>query len=75
MVRRYFIDGGFVQVRGDVVTVLTSRAIPESKLEKVAVERELEGLRSRPTGVDFTQNEKTRAVERAKAQLRVAAHS
>src|SRR5437763_10679359 len=27
-VRRYFVDGGFAQVRDDVVTVLTNRAIP-----------------------------------------------
>ena len=26
--RRYFVDGGFAQVRDDVVTVLTNRAIP-----------------------------------------------
>ena len=27
-VLRYYVDGGFVQVSGDVVTVLTNRAIP-----------------------------------------------
>src|SRR6478609_3001767 len=26
--RRYFVDGGFVQVRDDVITVLTNRATP-----------------------------------------------
>ena len=29
-VQRYFVDGGFAQVRDDVVTVLTHRAIPAS---------------------------------------------
>src|SRR5580704_568317 len=26
--RRYFVDGGFVQVRDDIITVLTNRATP-----------------------------------------------
>src|SRR3954470_18592378 len=30
---RYFVDGGFAQVRDDVVTVLTSRAIPAEKVD------------------------------------------
>src|SRR5437588_3755559 len=29
--KRYFVDGGFVQVRDDVVTVLTNRATPAEK--------------------------------------------
>src|SRR5437899_3200821 len=32
-IRRYFVDGGFVQVRDDVVTVLTNRAIPADKID------------------------------------------
>src|SRR4051794_21098050 len=31
--RRYFVDGGFAQVRDDVVTVLTNRAIPADKID------------------------------------------
>ena len=33
VVRRYFVDGGFAQVRDDVVTVLTNRAIPADQLD------------------------------------------
>lgn len=72
VVRRYFVDGGFVQVRANVVTVLTSRAIPASKLERVAAERELERVQNRPTGSDFSREDKNHAVHRARAQLRVA---
>src|SRR6516162_2729403 len=35
-VRRYFVDGGFAQVRDDVVTVLTPRAIRAEDLNAQA---------------------------------------
>src|SRR5436309_13916362 len=31
--KRYFVDGGFVQVRDDVVTVLTNRAVPAGRID------------------------------------------
>src|SRR5947209_17173501 len=34
--RRYFVDGGFVQVRDDVVTVLTNRATPAELVDTAA---------------------------------------
>src|SRR5581483_6445472 len=30
--RRYFVDGGFAQVRDDIVTILTNRAIPAAQI-------------------------------------------
>ena len=44
VVRRYFVDGGFAQVRHDVVTVLTQRAIPADELDAEAAARDLESL-------------------------------
>ena len=32
-IHRYFVDGGFAQVRDDVVTVLTNRAIPATSID------------------------------------------
>src|SRR3954471_9536199 len=40
--RRFFVDGGFVQVRANVVTVLTSRAVPAEKLEPAKAREALE---------------------------------
>src|SRR6184192_2794194 len=37
--RRYYIDGGFAQVRGNVVTVLTSKAMPAEEIELASAER------------------------------------
>src|SRR5882672_5316980 len=31
--KHYYVDGGFVQVRGNVVTVLTSKAVPVKDLK------------------------------------------
>jgi F-type H+-transporting ATPase subunit epsilon len=35
-VRRFFVDGGFAQVRGDVVTVLTPRALKAEDIDTAA---------------------------------------
>ena len=73
-VRRYFVDGGFVQVRDDVVTVLTGRAIPAETLDTRVAEADLEKAKALPATTPAAQAEKTRAVERARGQIRVAAH-
>src|SRR4051794_21089836 len=39
---RYFLDGGFAQVRDNVVTVLTNRALPAAQIDAVAAAAELE---------------------------------
>jgi F-type H+-transporting ATPase subunit epsilon len=70
---RYFVDGGFAQVRDDVVTVLTGRAIPAAKIDTEAAARELEAAQARRATTDTEQAEKARAVARARAQLRVGA--
>jgi F-type H+-transporting ATPase subunit epsilon len=72
--RRYFVDGGFVQVRDDVVTVLTNRAIPAQQLDAAAAARDLETLGSQrvTTDADFTDHEK--AIARVRGLIRVARH-
>ena len=68
--RRYFIEGGFVQVRNNVVTVLTSKAIPAEDIKVDVAERMLaEALEGEAT------DEKKKAQDRARGQLRVARHS
>src|SRR2546425_13230024 len=34
--QRFFVDGGFAQVRADVVTVLTARAVPAEEINVAA---------------------------------------
>jgi F-type H+-transporting ATPase subunit epsilon len=72
--RRYFVDGGFVQVRDDVVTVLTNRAIPAQQLDTATAAKELETLGSQrvTTGDEYTEHEK--AIARVRGLIRVARH-
>jgi F-type H+-transporting ATPase subunit epsilon len=71
--RRYFVDGGFAEVRDDIVTVLTNRAIPAPQVDTAAAARELEQAQARRSTNDFEQVEKAKAIARARAQLRVGA--
>jgi F-type H+-transporting ATPase subunit epsilon len=74
VVHRYFVDGGFAQVRDDVVTVLTSRAIPAENLDPTAAARELEVLDSKRAVTDLEYAEQQKAVSRARGIIRVAHH-
>ena len=72
--RRYFVDGGFAQVRDNVVTVLTDRAIPAADLDASAATHELEQAQTRRAETDLEHDEKDKAVARARAKIRVASH-
>jgi F-type H+-transporting ATPase subunit epsilon len=63
--RRFFVDGGFAQVRGDVVTVLTPRALKAEDIDTAAASACLAAAHGqRPTA---------EAQLRARAELRIAA--
>jgi F-type H+-transporting ATPase subunit epsilon len=71
---RYFIDGGFVQVRDDIVTVLTHRAIAAAQVDAHAATQELQRAQAQVATTDADQAEKERTSARARAQLRIASH-
>jgi F-type H+-transporting ATPase subunit epsilon len=71
---RYFVDGGFAQVRDDVVTVLTHRAIPVEDLDAVAAAKELERAESERAVTDLEFADQQKAVARARGMIRVARH-
>jgi len=62
-VKRYFVDGGFAQVRHNIVTVLTPRAIPAEEIGKRPA---AEG--AAPTTADG----KAKAAQRQRVQDRIA---
>jgi F-type H+-transporting ATPase subunit epsilon len=72
--RRYFVDGGFVQVRDNVVTVLTNRAIPAQQLDAVAAAKELEALEGQRVADEAEYAEHEKAVARVRGLIRVARH-
>ena len=73
--RRWFVDGGFVEVAADVVSVLTSRAIPAEKIDPAVAEEELRAAQARTANSEALIAERERAENRARAQLRVASHA
>jgi len=66
---RFFIQGGFVQIKGSVVTLLTSRAVPVAAINVAKAEEELQAaLAAVPTDeVSFAQ--KQQALERARQMI------
>jgi F-type H+-transporting ATPase subunit epsilon len=74
VVKRYYIDGGFVQVRADVVTVLTNRAVPAQELDAAAAAQELEAAGSSTVTSETEFVEQEKAIARARGKIRVARH-
>ncbi len=72
-VRRFFIDGGFVQVRANTVTVLTARAQRAEDIDTNAVAQALHAALA-PAPTPQAYEEQLKAQQRARAQLRVARH-
>jgi F-type H+-transporting ATPase subunit epsilon len=72
--QRFFIDGGFAQVRSNIVTVLTPRAQVAEEINPDVVVQALEATKT-PAHSPKEQEEKLKAQERARGQLRVARHA
>jgi len=71
-VRRLFVEGGFVQVAHDQVTVITQRAVPVEKVDPTAARAEFEKIAgTRATG-DEAITAKLRAEQAARALVRAA---
>lgn len=67
--KSYFIDGGFVQVKGPVVSLLTNRAIPGEKLDAKEADALLQqALASKPANeTEFANRERDQ--QRARRML------
>jgi F-type H+-transporting ATPase subunit epsilon len=69
--RRYFVDGGFAQVRANVVTVLTARAQRAEEIDAEAAARTLEAEQA-PALAPEAREAQIKAQHRARVQLRIA---
>ena len=69
---RYYVDGGFVQVANNVVTVLTGRIVPAEKLNLESSQQQLQAAQKRPASTPELSELKDRAVAQARAQIRTA---
>jgi len=68
----YYVDGGFVQVADNVVTVLTNRAVPAAELDAEVAAEQLQSARARKAAGDDAIAIRERIVDQARAQVRVA---
>jgi F-type H+-transporting ATPase subunit epsilon len=71
-VSRFYVDGGFVQVVGNQVTVLTAQAIPAEQVDEAVAQRQLAATQKQPATTPEQLQIRDRAVAQARGQLRVA---
>lgn len=70
--RRFYIEGGFVEVLGDTVSILTNRAIPAEDLDEAVANEQLRTAQAREANTPELMAVRDRAVSQSRAQLRVA---
>jgi F-type H+-transporting ATPase subunit epsilon len=71
-VTRYYVDGGFVQVADNAVSVLTNRAIPSEELDESTVAEQLRTALARRAAGREEMAIRDRLISQARGQLRVA---
>ena len=69
---RYYIEGGFVEVLDDVVSVLTNRALRAEDLVEEVAQDHLAAARERPAHSPELMEIRDRLVSQARAELRVS---
>ena len=72
---RYYVEGGFVEVLGDVVSVLTQKAIPEAELDPAVALEQLRAAQSRRATTPEAAVARDLAAAQSRAKLRVAGHT
>ncbi len=69
---RYYLDGGFVQVADNLVSVLTNRAIPSEAVDGDDAQQQLSEALGRTAAGDDQLAVRDRSLSQARAQLRIA---
>ncbi len=69
---RLYVEGGFVEVLNDVVSVLTRRALPASEVDEAVAHEQLQSAQSRRAATPEAIAQRDRVVEQSRAQLLVA---
>lgn len=71
-VDRYYVDGGFVQVLNDTVTVLTNSAMPARDVDLEAAREQLRTASHRRAPTDDERRLRDQQVAQARARIRAA---
>ena len=69
---RYYVDGGFAHVEGDVVNVLTGKAVPVDLLDSDDARDALAAALEMPSSTPEEAILKDTAIRRARGQLRAS---
>lgn len=70
--KNYFIEGGFVQVANNVVSVLTDRLAESGKISREAAKKAMDSAIAMPRGRADAIAARDKATARAQAMLRLA---
>jgi F-type H+-transporting ATPase subunit epsilon len=70
-VARFYVEGGFVEVLGDVVSVLTNRAIPAEELDGAVAAEQLLTVQARATHNPEEMAIRDRQTAQLRGQIRV----
>ena len=69
---RYYVDGGFVQVKDDVVSLLTGSAVPAEEINLADAKAGLEKAQQMKANSPESFEARDKAVAQARAQIQVA---
>ena len=69
---RYYVDGGFAHVEGDVINVLTGRSTPIDLIDRDKVHEDLDNALAMSGATPEEAQIKDTAVRRARGQLRAS---
>jgi F-type H+-transporting ATPase subunit epsilon len=70
--QRLYVDGGFVQVADNVVSVLTNRALPPARLDAGVLKGQIAALVAGKAAGEEQLSQRERMLTQARGQLRVA---
>jgi len=68
----FYVDGGFVQVSDDVVSIITNRSIPAAQVNLAAASEQLASAQRTTAVGEDEMAVRDRKIAQARAQLRVA---
>jgi F-type H+-transporting ATPase subunit epsilon len=69
--KHYYVEGGFTQIRDDVVTVLTSRALKAEEIDPAKVQAEMDAAHQ-PASTPEGRSQQQETLAKGRTQLRVA---
>ena len=70
---RYYVEGGFVEVADDVVSVLAARAVPPAEIDDAVAEEQLQSAQAKPAHSPESMAVRDRVQAQSRAQSSASA--